>query len=328
MDCNNSFVNHTKLYAQKDDEGRRLDRILRKALPGIPLSAIHRILRKGSVLVNGVPGKGEDRIPAGAVILLPVIAPQARGNMAKTGHKKTALPGQAKPGIDILWEGGGLLILNKPPGEAVHGGGGQQDNLDSRVQGHLAGKLPPSLSFKPGPLHRLDKPTSGIVAFALNLEAAKIFSALLRERKVTKRYLAILEGVVKKSETWEEMLARDKKTKKTLVSRTQAATAITVVTPLAHAKKEGRPYTLARLEIITGRTHQIRAQAAYHGYPLAGDRKYGGREFSAGRGFFLHAAELELPREPDIFPAVPRVIKAPLPENFSQTAKMLFNVTI
>jgi len=312
------------LTAGIDDADRRLDRILRKALPDVPLSALHRFLRQGRVLVNGSPAAGSDHIPAGALIEIP-----------ETGHKssikttpsrqspiKTA-PARPRQGeLNILWEGSGLLILNKPAGLAVHGA---PDSLDLRVQSYLAGKLPASLSFKPGPLHRLDKPTSGIVVFSKTLEAARRFSALLAQGKIVKRYLAILEGEIKSEQVWEEILIRDKTARKTLVKPaaqgaepdavpdaahdTGGRRAVTHVAPLAWAKREapGGAYTYAQIEIKTGRTHQIRAQAASHGHPLAGDRKYGGHPF-IGKSFFLHAAELELPDGMKII--------APLPEEF------------
>ena len=195
-----------------DDAGRRLDRILRKALPDFPLSALHRLLRKGEVLVNGKTGKGEDRIPSGAFIQLPL-----KECDLQSGKKPALFHKQKKPSpLDILWEGGGLLILNKPAGLAVHGGSKSPDSLERQVQEYV--RLAPSISFRPGPLHRLDKPSSGIVVFALNLETAQWFSALLRERKIGKRYLAILEGTLAKSETWTDLLTRDKKARKTFVT--------------------------------------------------------------------------------------------------------------
>jgi 23S rRNA pseudouridine955/2504/2580 synthase len=309
-----------KLTTQNDDAGRRLDRILRKALPDIPLSALHRLLRKGLVLVNGKTAKGDARVPAGASIELPA-------EEAKASLTKEKLP-RHKPAVkfDILREGEGLLFINKAAGLAVHGGG-EAANLDDEVRDYLRAKLPPSLSFKPGPLHRLDKPSSGIVVFALSLEAAKSFSALLREGKIGKIYLAILEGEVKKSETWEDMLERDMSARKTCIANTGSGRrALTRITPLAWAKRKGA-YTFARLEIETGRTHQIRAQAAGRGHPLAGDRKYGGRPLPPPyKGFFLHAAELRLPGSATILPGIPRLIKAPLPEDFAMILKELLDI--
>jgi len=318
------------LTAGLDDADRRLDRVLRKALPDVPLSALHRFLRQGRVLVNGSPAIGSDHVPAGALIEIPETGRKlsTRQSSIKQSPIKSSPVKQRQNDLtilSILWEGTGLLILNKPAGLAVHG----PDSLDLRVQTYLAGKLPPSLSFKPGPLHRLDKPTSGIIVFSKTLEAARRFSALLAQGKIVKRYLAILEGELKGEQVWEEILVRDKTARKTLIgdatpdaaqNTPDGRRAVTHVTPLAWAKCEtpDGAYTYAQMEIKTGRTHQIRAQAASHGHPLAGDRKYGGHPF-CGKSFFLHAAELELPDGMKIEASLPddylsvliRVIRGP-----------------
>jgi 23S rRNA pseudouridine955/2504/2580 synthase len=183
------------------------------------------------------------------------------------------------------------------------------------VGAYLAPTLSPSLSFKPGPLHRLDKPTSGIIVFSTSLAGARSFSALLRSRRIRKTYLALLDGVLDRDETWEDTLVRDKERGKSFTmpdtGDKNAREARTRVYPLAHTMTA----TLVKLEIDTGRTHQIRAQAAAHGHPLAGDRKYGGSEQRGG--FLLHAWMLELPE-------MPRRLLAPLPDNFTRRIQELF----
>jgi 23S rRNA pseudouridine955/2504/2580 synthase len=220
-------------------------------------------------------------------------------------------PAGAPP--EILFEGSGLLFLNKPAGLAVHGP--DRDNLNARVQAYLKGKIPASLSFRPGPLHRLDKPTSGIVVFSTCLEGAKSFCKLLEEGKLAKVYLAVLEGTLKQEAVWKDSLFRDKKLRKSLAGgelagseKALAKEAVTRVRPAAWSNG----LTLAYMEPETGRTHQIRSQAGFHNFPLWGDRKYGG---GGKGGFFLHALSLEFP--PEEMPALPRQITAPLPEAFS-----------
>jgi 23S rRNA pseudouridine955/2504/2580 synthase len=315
------------LTAAADDDGRRLDRILRKALPDMPLSAVHSLLRKRRVLVNGVPGNAADRVRTGSVIQVPVTGMQKRKTLP---YKGTPL---ATP--DILWEGAGLLVLNKPAGLVVHGPGcmspasGAGRSLEAQVQDYLAPKLPPSLSFKPGPLHRLDKPTSGIIVFSTSLEGARDFSAVMREGRVRKTYLALLAGILDRDGTWEDALIRDLKLGKSFTVPAMHAgpglsrTARTRVYPLAHTAAGPVKATLVRLELDTGRTHQIRVQAAARGFPLAGDRKYG--DGSQKGGFLLHAWTLELPEH--ILPEVPRRLEAPLPENFRGRIQELFGKT-
>jgi 23S rRNA pseudouridine955/2504/2580 synthase len=211
---------NTLLLAGADDEGRRLDRILRKALPNMPLSGIHRLLRQGEVSVDGVPGKAADRIKAGANIRLP--------NPGRTQRAPGRTPAEAVKTI-ILWESPDLLILNKPPGLIVHG----PDSLDDLVQAYLADRLPPSLSFKPGPLHRLDKPTSGILAFSKTLAGAQYFSGSIHQlRKV---YIALADGPIESPAVWNEPLLRDKTARKTFIPENpgEGRPAETLIRPLA-----------------------------------------------------------------------------------------------
>jgi 23S rRNA pseudouridine955/2504/2580 synthase len=289
-----------ELITGENDKGRRLDRILRKALPDHPLPLIHRLLRQEKVLVNGKPAKADDRVDSGAKISIPL-----------KDDPKPAKTGRPLPSPEIIWQGPELIAVNKPKALAVHG----HDSLNDMVLSYLAEKLPHSLSFKPGPLHRLDKPSSGIVIFSTGLEGARLFSSLMRERKVRKTYLAIIEGEIKREEIWEDRLARDSEKKKTFVSNSQdGKRAVTKIKPLA----QKRGYSLIMAEIATGRTHQIRAQAASHGHPLAHDRKYGGHNFdgNGNDGFFLHAWKIEF---------LDNKITSPVPKEFKEKIKELFS---
>jgi 23S rRNA pseudouridine955/2504/2580 synthase len=193
------------------------------------------------------------------------------------------------------------------------------------VRSYLAGTLPPSLSFKPGPLHRLDRPTSGVIVFSLNLEGARFFSAMLREGRIKKQYLAIADGTLAKAGIWEDGLVRDADAKKTAPLAASAAKggagngkqALTGVTPLA-VSADGT-HSLLLAEIFTGRTHQIRAQAAARGHPLSGDKKYGGSRQNGG--FFLHAWKIEIPPQGS---GSPYGVTAPLPRRFRRKIEELF----
>jgi 23S rRNA pseudouridine955/2504/2580 synthase len=286
-----------ELITGENDNGRRLDRILRKALPYHPLPLIHRLLRQGLVFINGKPAKAQDRVCGGVKISIPSL----------NDVPKTESPAPSLPSPVIIWEGPGLIAVNKPAGLAVHG----PASLDAMVRSYLADKISPSLSFKPGPLHRLDKPSSGIIVFSTNIEGARLFSALLREQKVRKTYLAVVEGKVEKEEIWKDALVRDREMKKTFVSF-DGKNAITTIKPLACKNA----YSLVSAQIATGRTHQIRAQAANRGHPLAGDKKYGGQ---GKGGFFLHAWKLEF---------LEYSIEAPPPEAFKRKVSEFFGIDI
>ena len=305
-----------ELFAGPDDAGRRLDRILRKALPDYSLSLIHRLLRQGNVMVDGKPAGPGARIQSGSVIQVVI-------------HKNPAIPTPPSPTPhsppshplpEIIWRGAGIIVFNKPPGLAAHG----NSSLDTLVNAWLAGTLPASLSFKPGPLHRLDKPTSGAIAFSQTIEGARLFSRLLRERQWTKTYLAIVEGSVSGEHLWRDTLARNTALRKTFADNgTGAKDAVTAVKPLV----SGNSHTLIEACIVTGRTHQIRAQAAAHGHPLAGDVKYGGKTATGhAGGFFLHAWKMQLAGPARFGPLAnfPQPLIAPLPEAFLSRIHTLF----
>jgi 23S rRNA pseudouridine955/2504/2580 synthase len=293
-----------EMTAGTDDDGRRLDRLLRKALPELPLSAIHRLLRTRRVLVDGVPAGGDLRVRTGSTISVP-------GDFREPAVQ--AGPGGGMP--DIVWEGAGLLVLNKPRGIAAHGPG----SLETQARAYLRDRLPRSLSFKPGPLHRLDKPTSGVIIFSASLAGARRVSALIRTGGIKKRYLALVDGILDSPAVWEDPLVRDHTRRKTLRAAGyggKAKNARTRVFPLAVSSA----HSLIMAETDTGRTHQIRAQAAARGHPLSGDIKYGGT-FLEG-GFLLHALSLEFSGE-----GLPRTLEAPPPGAFLRRIREFFGDT-
>jgi 23S rRNA pseudouridine955/2504/2580 synthase len=313
-----------ELSAGADDDGRRLDRILRRAFPDLPLSMIHRLLRTGRVTVDGRRADAARRVAQGARIRVR----DAPLRAAAAGTGEAAAPA---PPLDVLWEGGGLLLVNKRAGLAVHavdGRGAAADRrppcLDALVREYLRGTREPSLSFRPGPLHRLDQVSSGVIAFSTSLAGARAFTALMREGRLRKTYLALADGLVAAPAAWEDTLLRDKTLRKTRVlpEKGEGADAArpgrSRVFPLA-ARAD---FSLIAVEIETGRTHQIRSQAAFHGHPLAGDRKYGG-SFRRG-GPLLHAFSLAFPPEHGPEELRGKTVRAPLPGPFLARIRELF----
>ncbi|MDR1389719.1 MAG: RluA family pseudouridine synthase [Treponema sp.] len=308
------------LTAAEDDDGRRLDRILRKALPSAPLSLVHRLLRQGKILVDNKMAGAATKVFRGNRITLPGIALDSQKATRESACGVDTKSGYARPpslpALEILYEGGGILAVSKAAGVVVHGG----NSLEEAVRAYLAGKTAPSLSFRPGPLHRLDKGTSGVIVFSTSLEGARRFSALLAGGKLRKRYLAILEGRLS-AQRWEHRLLRTPSGNRVLAGA-GGKTAAAAVTPLAAA--DG--LSLVLLEPETGRTHQLRLQAAACGHPLWGDKKYGAS--GPRRTFFLHALSLEFPRSDPPRPkgAFPGKIEAALPEDFARALTRIFGV--
>jgi 23S rRNA pseudouridine955/2504/2580 synthase len=282
--------------AGSNDEGRRLDRLIRKMFPLASLSTIYRSIRRGDIRLNQKRTPVHSRVKAGDRITI------RRSSQLHThpGGVRRPARGSALSADLIVFENAHILALNKPRGMLTHG----PESLDELVAAHYARDDLDSLAFRPGPLQRLDRNTSGLILFSRSLYGARRISTLLRERMISKYYLALLDGVLASEQVWTDTLVRDMDSG---VSRTAAAgpgehqgrgggrrhgqMARTVVTPLVSSDAA----TLAACRLVTGRTHQIRVQAARHGHPLAGDRKYGGSLQKPG--YILHALCIRLDRE-------------------------------
>jgi 23S rRNA pseudouridine955/2504/2580 synthase len=285
-----------ELIAGPDDAGRRLDKILRVVLKDSALSEIYAALRKGKILVNSLRAEPERRLEEGDRIFLHSSLQLAVSETLRNINEEDL--GQI---ADILiLATADLLFLNKPRGELSQGTKG----LEGRVRNALSARTAASLSFVPGPLHRLDRNTTGILTFPRSAKGARAFTAMLRGRRLVKRYLALVDGEVSIHEEWRDRIARDDSTMASAVSE-EGNEAYAEMSPLL--SYGGRSLILIKLH--SGLTHQIRVQASSRRIPLTGDAKYGGEPFTGG--YILHALSLEFPESP--FPDLPRLVTAPLP---------------
>ena len=274
----------TAATVQKDDDGRRADKIFRIVLGKMPLSRIYKEIRSGFLRINGKRTREDAKVSYGDTVDVAQILME---------FVQQAEPRRPAPSINretfrkrIVFEDEGILVINKKKGELVHSDGSSKrfTPLDQLVREYLDGETADSISFSPGPLHRLDRNTSGIIAFGKSAEGAREFSASLQNRETRKCYIALLDGRLKEQEHWEDYLTRDEKTNTSHVAKNgKGDLAITIATPFLIS--DGK--TLAQVEIKTGRTHQIRCQASFHRHPLTGDAKYRGSHNEAG--YYLHS---------------------------------------
>lgn len=294
----------------ENDVGRRLDAVLRRFLPTVSLSVLQRAIREGDIRIGGKKTTSDYRIAALDVVSIwERLLPEVRAPLA--GPVMTA----RQPDW-VLFQSEDFFVVNKRSGELVQGDHTGDVALDERVREVLLPKLTPSLGFRPGPLHRLDRPTSGIVVFSASLKGAQAFSAVLAAGETTKTYWALLQGRLTGEHRVDSALERDEETLTTQLAA-DGKPAVSVFRPLW----SGTMVTLVEVLIETGRTHQIRAHAASMGFPLAGDSKYGGTKgpSAAPRPWFLHAQRLEC----SLFPA----LEAPVDQatvNFLQKTYQVF----
>jgi len=288
--------------AGNDDADRRLDRIARRFLPETPLSSIYRLIRKGFIRVDGKRASPDLQVAVGSeiwVARLPEIEPSKAVPAPTPPSKHVADADDVK----ILLECDDLLIVDKPAGRAVHGEGG----LDSLVPQSAAARE--SLSFRSGPLHRLDRGTSGILVFSKTLHGARWFSERIAAHICDKIYLGIVVGHLEGSKEWYD-------------ESTDGKRMITFADPIV-TNGSGPARTLVRFRIVTGRKHQIRFQSAKHGFPLEGDLRYNHTARPGGNGYFLHAWRLAF--GPGERPAgLPDAIVASPPKGFQRRVRELF----
>ncbi|MBQ4377749.1 MAG: RluA family pseudouridine synthase [Treponema sp.] len=325
--------------AGKDDSERRLDRILRRFLNDENLSSLYKSLRKGFIKVNGKKCEGNFRVTEGDDIQIADFLLKPDNAQKNPGVESTRLPLEQ---ITVL-KTPSLLFLNKPYDIPVQPSSSSNGNSLSEIvqEEYEKSHKNNSLSFRSGPLHRLDRKTTGIIAFSQDLEGARYFSEVIKNHTVQKFYFAILEGKLTQNQVWKDYINKEDGNKKQGTSSVNTPKnthffhtvsvssesdeygaengkfAHTEVFPLSYGFFEKKDITFVRILIKTGRTHQIRSQSQRHGFPLLGDTAYGGTKINSqkyGQDFFLHAGELHLPEDNPL--GLPQIIKAPLPEDF------------
>lgn len=326
--------------ADENDGGRRVDKIVRKLLPHHSLGMIYKYFRKGLIRKNKGKTSPDTRVNPGDIIniaafllkndfsasqqdvdSLPSKSPKVNVSFRKSQESRNGSNFQLEPDLFVNQH---IRIINKPYDIPVQGGKKISVSLDKIVaQEYLQQQqeqgLSPSLSFQPGPLHRLDRKTTGVLVFSQSLLGAQWFSRAIQEHIIGKEYLALVEGKLTVPQHWQEEISRSSMPpiKGFIQSEISAKgkKADTRAIPLAWGKYQGKNITLLHLKIITGRTHQIRLHCSYHGHPLLGDTAYGGTHINKGQqDFFLHAWKITIPE--DNLLSLPTSIEAPLPINF------------
>ena len=264
-----------EIQIRKNDAGQRLDRFVGKAVPLLPESLLQKYIRLKRIKRNGKGAKRDVRLVEGDVLQLYI-----NDEFFERPTEENAWLKIATPRLDIVYEDENILLADKKPGVLCHSAGEWSwDTLISNIQAYLrqSGEWDPKAenAFTPALCNRIDRNTGGIVIAAKNAEALRIMDEKVKNREIEKIYLAAVVGTPRPAAgRLEGYLFKDAKNNQVYVydaPRTGAKTAVTEYKTIA---SDGR-LTLVECRLITGRTHQIRAQFRHAGCPLLGDGKYG-----------------------------------------------------
>ena len=264
-----------ELNVGKNDAGQRLDRFVAKAVPLLPDSLLQKYIRLKRIKVNGKPAKRDLRLSTGDVLTLYI-----NDEFFEAPREDNAWLKIAKPRLNILYEDENILLADKKPGVLCHSAGKWDYNtLIANIQAYLAqkGEWQPKEehSFSPALCNRIDRNTGGIVIAAKNAEALRILNEKIRDREIEKYYLCAVYGRPKpdNGQLKNELFKDAVKNQVYVKSKPEPGSRSAVTEYQVLMTSAG--LSLVECRLLTGRTHQIRVQMAYAGWPLLGDGKYG-----------------------------------------------------
>lgn len=348
-----------------NEAGQRFDKLLKKALPGAGTSLLYKQLRKKNITLNGRKADGSEMLYENDRIQCffsdetfdlfsqgGSYSDKSQNTSCKTGKPAVSDPCEdyirayeTLKGITVVYEDDNIVILNKPAGILTQKATPEDLSLNEWLTGYLIASgvytAEDLKTFHPSVCNRLDRNTSGLVLCGRTLAGSQALSFLIKERLIQKYYRTICHGLLEKERTIQGFLSKDSRsntvriTPESLLSEKESTPIVTRYIPLETAGA----YTLLEVELITGKTHQIRAHLASEGYPLVGDHKYGNsRQNQETMKRFhqnchlLHADHVIFPDSDTVKEKMPRYaelltplsglrISAPLPHNFKKIMK-------
>ncbi|MEE0969151.1 MAG: RluA family pseudouridine synthase [Clostridia bacterium] len=274
---------------KKNDAGQRLDKFLTKAVKGLPTSLMYKYIRTKKIKVNRKRTEQKYQLAEGDIIDLFI-----RDEFFESPESDRSAIERIVPKINVVYEDENIILVNKRPGVVVHEDSEAKDNtLIMHIQAYLFRKgeydMANEQSFAPALCNRIDRNTGGIVIAAKNAAALRTMNEKIKNNEISKFYLCAIHGVPKKkSEELHGYLLKDSASNMVKVFDRKTAGAKEIITRYRVIESKGN-IALAEVELVTGRTHQIRAHMAHIGHPLVGDGKYGINKNDREKGYKYQA---------------------------------------
>jgi len=262
-----------------NDANQRLDKFIEKTVKKLPSSLLYKYIRLKRIKVNGKKAEINYRLKEGDIVEMYI-----NDEFFEAASNPLAFL-KIKPKLDIIYEDDNIMLINKEKGVIVHSDDKEDYNtLINHILAYLynKGEYDPENenSFTPSLCNRIDRNTQGIVIAAKNADTLRIINEKIKNREIKKYYLCIAHGIFdKKSDTLKGYLIKNKEENKVYVTDRKIPNSKEIITSYKVLKEKGN-LSLLEIELITGRTHQIRAHLAHIGHPLLGDGKYGTNELN------------------------------------------------
>ena len=336
------------------DAGQRLDKFLGKYLPGAPRSFFYKMLRKKNITLNGKKAAGSEKLEEQDKITLflsgetigkfrggnqqeRILRPQGQASeFLGDGCIRHGIHEMSHNKLDIVYEDEELLVVNKPLGMLSQKAEKGDISLVEYIQAYMSERDREALEngFRPGICNRLDRNTTGLVVAGKTVRSLQYMNRLFKERELEKYYLCLVRGRVSQRTYASGYLTKDGRRNQVRVEAVRREGAVEIETayePLNHVFWQGQCYTLLKVHLITGKSHQIRAHLQSMGHPIVGDAKYGDsslyhtfKKTFGVRYQLLHAWQLRLGDAsylPERYHGM--CLQAPVPEIFQRVLREL-----